>query len=134
MKAKDQKLVGSENLKIRRFAGGATRDTDLDKLDYEGFFSPIVLQRYAQYLHKHRVQSDGQLRGSDNWQKGISPQVYMKSHIRHLMSIWLIHRGFEAFDEKGNKIDLEEALCADIFNSMGHLYEILMEKVRQERK
>lgn len=117
-----------DNKEIRQFDTGATRDVNVDKLNYEGFFSPLVLQRYAQYLHKHRVQSDGNLRDADNWQKGIPIKTYMEGKLRHTMATWLIHRGYKALDEKGNKIDLEESLCAEIFNAMGHLFEILKEK------
>lgn len=113
---------------MRKFASGATRDTNIGKLDFEGFFSPIVLERYAQYLHKHRVQSDGKLRDADNWQKGIPIETYMKSKVRHLIYTWLLHRGFPAIDDKGNEVDLEDSLCAEIFNSMGMLFELLKEK------
>ena len=113
---------------IRKFETGATRDADVGKLDYEGFLSPIVLERYAQYLHKHRVQSDGNLRDADNWQKGIPVETYMKSKVRHNIFTWLLHRGFPAIDDKGNKIDLEESLCAELFNTMGYLFEILKGK------
>lgn len=114
--------------KIRTFDTGATRDVDVGKLDYEGFLSPIVLERYAQYLHKHRIQSDGNLRDADNWQKGIPIKQYMKSKVRHLVFSWLLHRGFPAIDDKGNKVDLEESLCAELFNTMGYLLEILKGK------
>lgn len=114
--------------KIRQFDTGATRDTDVEKLDYEGFISPLVLERYAQYLHKHRVQSDGNLRDADNWQKGLPIEEYRKSKIRHNISTWLLLRGHKAVDEKGNEIDLEESLCAEIFNSSGILFEILKKK------
>lgn len=113
---------------IRKFESGATRDTDVGKLDYEGFLSPIVLERYAQYLHKHRVQSDGKLRDADNWQKGMSIKTYMKSKVRHGVFTWLLHRGFPAIDDKGNEVDLEESLCGELFNTMGYLFEILKEK------
>jgi len=119
------------NPKIRQFDTGATRDTDVDKLDYEGFFSPIVLQRYAQYLHKHRIQSDGNLRDSDNWQKGIPIVEYMKSKARHFMATWLIHRGVKLYD-KGTLVDLEETLCAELFNTMGYLFEILKKKSEEK--
>ena len=56
---------------MRNFDTGATRDVDTNKLDFEGFLSPVVLERYAEYMHKNRVQADGNLRDSDNWQKGI---------------------------------------------------------------
>jgi len=117
-----------DNETIRKFETGATRDTTKDKLDFEGFISPLVSRRYAQYLHKHRVQSDGTMRDSDNWQKGMSLDVYIKSKIRHGNATHLIHDGFKAYDEKGSEIDLEESLCAELFNTMGYLFEILKEK------
>ena len=33
---------------MRTFATGATRDTEVEKLDYEGFLSPVVLKAYAE--------------------------------------------------------------------------------------
>lgn len=116
---------------IRKFNTGATRDTNVNKLNYEGFFSPLVLRRYAEYLHKHRVQSDGNLRDADNWQKGIPIKTYMEGKLRHTVATWLIYDGFEAVDEKGNEIDLEESLCAEIFNTMGYLFEILKGKLEK---
>ena len=106
---------------VRRFETGATRDTEKDKLDYEGFLSPWVLERYARYMHKHREQSDGNLRDSDNWQKGMPKSAYIKSMWRHLMDLWFGHRG--EFSQEGT----EEALCAIIFNAMGYLHELLRE-------
>ena len=107
---------------IRRFETGATRDTAEGKLDYEAFLSPLVLRRYAEYLHKHRIQPDGQERPGDNWQKGIPPAVYMKSWWRHFMDCWLHHRGWTC------ATDPEESLCAALFNNMGLLHERLAEK------
>lgn len=106
---------------IRTFETGATRDTEGGKLDYEGFLSPVVLRRYAEYMQKHSVQSDGQIRPSDNWQKGMPRDVYMKSGFRHFMDWWGNHRG----DAGGEDPDLEEALCALIFNASGYLFELL---------
>ena len=103
----------------RTFESGATRDTDTGKLDYEGFLSPLVLERYAQYLNKHRTMKDGTERASDNWQNGIPLSAYIKPIWRHFMAVWTIHRGWP------HKEDLEEALCAVMFNTMGYLHEIL---------
>jgi hypothetical protein len=105
--------------KTRKFKTGATRDTNEDKLDYEGFIDPIVLKKYAEYMHGHRKQSDGKLRSSDNWQKGIPREEYIKSLLRHTMDLWLEHRGYESREGK------EKALCGIMFNSMGYLREIL---------
>ena len=111
-----------EDKKIRTFKTGATRDTDQNKADYEGFLSPLVIKRYGEYMNKHRVQPDGNLRDSDNWQKGIPKEEYIKSAFRHFMDWWLENRGFESRD------GLEEALCALMFNTMGYLHEILKER------
>jgi hypothetical protein len=107
---------------IRKFNTGATRDTDANKLDFEGFMHPLVLERFAQYMNKHRKQSDGNLRASDNWQKGIPKDAYIKSGWRHFFDWWKEHRGIASRD------GIEEALCALMFNAMGYLYEILRNK------
>jgi len=106
---------------MREFDTGATRDTDTSKLDLEGFLSPRVLQRYAEYMNKHRVQADGKLRDSDNWQKGIPLDAYMKSGYRHFFDWWVNHRGVTSVA----KDNVEESLCALIFNAMGYLHEHL---------
>lgn len=109
--------------KIRMFGeDGATRDTNKGKLDFEGFLSPIVLERYAKYMDEHRKQTDGKLRESDNWQKGMPKPVYMKSMWRHFMDIWMEHRGYKSRD------GMEDALCGMLFNAMGYLYELEKEK------
>lgn len=104
---------------MRQYESGATRDTDTDKLDYEGFLSPLVLEEYARYMHKHRIQADGNLRDSDNWQKGIPKEDYMKSMWRHFMDVFKNHRGVPA-DE-----DIKTALCAVLFNASGYLHEAM---------
>lgn len=109
---------------MRVFNSGATRDADGEKYDYEGFFSPIVLERYGKYMHKHRKQTDGNLRASDNWQKGIPKDVYIKSLWRHVMDFWLEHRGYKSRD------GIEDALMGIIFNAMGYAYELLKDKRR----
>lgn len=108
---------------IRKFETGATRDNDQDKFDYEGFLSPLVIERFGQYMHKHRLQSDGNLRDSDNWQRGIPKDSYIKSGLRHIIDLWLLHRGYDSREP-----DIEEAICGVIFNMQGYLHEILKEK------
>lgn len=108
---------------FRKFETGATRDTDNGKYDYEGFLSPVVVERFGQYMHKHRVQPDGSLRDSDNWQKGIPLDAYMKSMWRHFHDLWKQHRGYPGQDT------LEDSLCALLFNVQGYLFEILKAKV-----
>ena len=112
---------------IRKFETGATRDTDDGKFDYEGFLSPVVLARFGQFMHKHRIQTDGNLRDSDNWQKGIPKSAYMKSLLRHVMDVWASHRTGKTLTGE----ELEDALCAVLFNTQGMLLEILREKYAQ---
>jgi hypothetical protein len=119
-------MTNKKDNKVRVFKSGATRDTDESKLDYEGFESPLVMKRYAEYMNKHRHQSDGTLRDSDNWQKGIPLEVYMKSGFRHFLDWWMFHRGYEGRD------DLEEALCALLFNTKGYLHELLKAKLSKK--
>lgn len=103
---------------MRHFDSGATRDSDDDKLDYEGFINPLTLEQYAQYMHRHRIQADGNLRDSDNWQRGMPIEAYMKSLFRHMVALWKVHRGYE------DEADIEESLCAIIFNAFGYLHEL----------
>lgn len=105
---------------MRYFDTGATRDDEGDKLDYEGFLSPYVLKRFAEYMHEHRKQADDVLRDSDNWQKGIPMNAYMKSLWRHFMDVWMCYRAKDK-----TEISIEDALCATLFNVQGMLHEIL---------
>ncbi len=109
---------------IRTFDTGATRDNDHDKIDPEGFLSPLVILRFCEYMHKHRTQADGQLRSSDNWQKGMPVEAYMKSLLRHVLDLHLCHDGAAAFSRSSK----EDALCGILFNAQGYLHEL--EKAR----
>jgi hypothetical protein len=40
------------------------------------------------------------------------------------MDLWMFHRGYKGRD------DIEEALCAVIFNSMAYLYKIEKDKLK----
>lgn len=110
-----ERLMAS-NFELRKFESGATRTNEEGKPDYEGFLSPLVIREYGAYMHKNRLQPDGTLRESDNWQKGIPLDAYMKSLFRHFVEAWTIHRGGE-----GN---MEETLCAILFNASGYLHEL----------
>ena len=118
------------NDKLKKYSTGATRNSNnQDKLDYEGFINPEVLFRFAQYMHKHRKQIDGSLRDSDNWQKGIPKQDYKKSLIRHTIDIWRLLRGWAPIDcDTGEPCNLEDLLCAVLFNANGLLFELLKDK------
>lgn len=116
---------------VRQFGTGATRDLDANKLDFEGFLSPLVLERYAEHMHKARRMPDGSMRESDNWQLGIPVVAYMKSLFRHFFSVWKLHRGLPVTEVvRGETIvkDLETELCAVLFNASGMLHEVLKAK------
>ena len=113
---------------MREFETGATRNVDATKPDYEGFLSPLTLLAFARYMNKNRVQADGFIRDSDNWQKGIPLSSYMKSLLRHAMDLWLHHRGY------GHRASesLDDALAGVMFNVNGYTHEVEKEKARPE--
>lgn len=104
---------------MRAFDTGATRDTATNKIDPEGFLSPMVMMQYYKFMNMNRLQSNGELRDSDNWQKGIPTDTYMKSMYRHMTEAWMEHRGHAT--ENGHRA----ALCGLIFNAMGYLHELV---------
>jgi hypothetical protein len=106
---------------MREFETGATRDTDTDKYDLEGFLSPRVLEAYAAYMHFNRLQEDGNVRDSDNWQKGIPSDAYIKSGFRHFFDLWKYHRGLRVSQH------IIFICCAIMFNVMGYLDNYLKE-------
>jgi hypothetical protein len=111
---------------MREFETGATRSNVEGKLQYEGYLSPLVLQRFGQYMLEHQTQEDGKMRAADNWQKGMTLESYMDSMWRHFMDVWLDHRGYPDLVNE----DLEDALCALMFNVMGYLKETLEETIQ----
>jgi len=114
---------------MRRFPAGAIRDTDKDKIDPEGFESPIVMRRFCEFMDKHRILSDGTIRGSDNWQKGMPIAQYIKSLDRHVLEAKLWARGYGVSPRsKSDPQDIEEVLCAIRFNVSGMLFEILSQR------
>ena len=126
--------------RLRTFASGATRDTATNKIDPEGFLDPLVVVRFSEYMDRHRVQSDGSLRDSDNWQKGFTRPAIMKSLWRHFLDAWLMHRGHSPaspdakrhLSEKGFDYALEEILCALLFNVQAYLREVLLRRAYED--
>jgi len=106
---------------MRRFESGATRNVDASKPDYEGFESPLVEWAFGAFMNQNRIQADGSVRDSDNWQKGIPFDSYAKSMKRHQHDVWLHHRGFGELAEE----DLLTALCALRFNVNGYIHEVV---------
>ena len=109
---------------VRSFDTGATRSSDVGRYDPEGFLSPLAIERYCIYMQKNQVQPDGSIRTSDNWQKGIPQDAYMKGLLRHVLHLWCRHRGHPVADPKA-AADKVEDLCALLFNVQGMLHELL---------
>lgn len=103
---------------IRTFNTGATRDTDTNKLDLDGFLCPLVLERYAEYMNANRKMADGSIRASDNWKAGIPQEVYRKSTWRHFFSFW-------KHCLSGDKVLAIVDACGILFNVMGWMHEEL---------
>lgn len=117
-----------DNGVIRSFGTGATRSSAEGKPDYEGFLSPQVIVRFGEYMDKHRHQADGQVRDSDNWQKGIPRDQYMKSMFRHFVDLWAAHRNEKSPGFECNYAETEETLCALLFNVQGYLFEFMNDR------
>ena len=113
--------------KIRVFETGATRDANDGKHEYSGFNSPLVEKRFAEYMTGHRKQSDGSVRSSSNWKKGIPIEVYLQSAHRHFIDLWLHLDGYAG---EANESDIESVLCALRFNVNGMLHEIIKKRQR----
>ncbi len=112
---------------MREFDGGATRDDDDGKYDFNGFESPLVRHAFAKYMHAHRTQADGKVRDSDNWKQGMGLDVYMKSFVRHAFTVEALHEGYLLTTRDGHEpeTDIQQAILATIFNLNGYLHEYL---------
>ena len=111
---------------MRTFQSGATRDSDHEKLDFDGFLSPEALLAFAKYMHKHRIQADGTPRAADNWKKGIPLEAYRKSMWRHFFDAWY---GLHYREQPGaTTVDTQDALCALLFNVQGALDLLIREE------
>jgi hypothetical protein len=113
---------------MRIFESGAIRDNNEGKLDFEGALSPQVLYAFATYMEKHSHTSDGE-RTSDNWQKGFPEDELMKSLMRHVVDLWMLHRGCPCSRPETLKMpDWFDALGGAFFN----LQAIWLEKIKEE--
>jgi hypothetical protein len=108
--------------KIRKFDTGATRDDDEGKFEPWGFTSALVEKAYSAYMHKNRLQPDGEMRPSNNWTKGIPIPSYWHSLSRHVEDFRLIYEGFP---REARTQDILETLMAIKFNVEGLAYELL---------
>ena len=116
----------AEAFLVRQFSTGATRNQSTNKTNPAKAISPLVLQRYAEYMAAQRIQKDGTRRADDNWQKGMPLDSFMESGMRHFLHWWTLHQGNDCTSEDdGHSVDVEEACCALMFNVMGFLHETI---------
>lgn len=124
---------------MRTFGTGATRDSDKDKLDFDGFLSSEAILAFSEYMHQHRIQPDGNLRDADNWKKGIPIDSYMKSMWRHFFDVWTRYHKLVDAAQAGqpattaSTAPLQEALCALFFNVQGMLHVIRKDAEKESR-
>lgn len=123
---KAQAIVAGLASSVQQFSSGATRSADEHKYDFEGFLSPAVLEEFGRYMHEHRVQRDGTIRASDNWQHGIPIHKYVKSLVRHVFDLWRAYRGSTVVNKDTGKVmTMMDLLMAIIFNAQGMAHEML---------
>ena len=141
-----------QNLKnkpeIRKFEGGAVRDSGQGKLDYYGFRHPKLEQLFAEYMERHQHLPDGSTRQANNWWAGWSKDISLQSLVRHVEDLQAIHAGYVVIevrgpqgvrkvyhnlshnepyileeDEEAKVIGVEECTGAIRFNAMAYLLE-----------
>ncbi len=115
----DRPPVVADSAVVRTFTTGANRDLDHDKLDFDGFFSPLVMEAFAEYMHYNRTLRDGTIRDGDNWQKGFPLDVLRKSLWRHFFDVWRNLRGYPSTE------NIVWGCCAILFNLQGILHQLL---------
>ena len=112
--------------KNRQFDTWWNRNPDIGKLDFEWFISPLVMQKYWEYMNRNRELEDWTIRDSDNWQKLFWEEHYdvcMKSLLRHIHDIWMEHRGYKSREW------LSDALMWSMFNIMAYAYKFYNEEL-----
>jgi len=125
--------VDQKGNSMNTFDTGATRSEDTVRDDPDGYMSWPFMQMYFEYMTKNRVQADGAVRESDNWQKGIPKDRYMKGAYRHFMHWWARHRGHTVNDPMAAD-NIEEDMSALFFNLQGYAHELLKEKKDASRQ
>ena len=78
-------------------------------------------------MRDHNIKNGELKRNEANWKKGMPKQSYLESKARHFLEAWITHEGYEDGD-------IEDLICADIFNAQGYLHEILVEKLERNKQ
>ena len=109
--------------KIRKFESGASRNSNSGKFEYYKFINPINEFSFAKYMHSKRYLDNGELRDSDDWQKGIPQDSLLDSLTRHIKELELLHMGYIVahYKDKGGEHTL-------VFKSEEELKEATLPK------
>lgn len=99
-------------MKVTKFSTGAIRDIQTNKEDYIETISWTALKRYAQYMTGKKKKY-----GSGNFKKGIPPESYEASMVRHVQK-YLANKY-----ENGNVEKNEDHLSGILFNVFGLIHE-----------
>lgn len=118
-------------MKIRKFDTGATRNDDTGALEPWGFTSALVEKKFSEYMDRHRMQADGELRASNNWTKGIPTEAYWHSLSRHILDFRLL---WEGFGREARTQDIMDSLCGIKFNVDGLIYELAKTELKAMEK
>lgn len=107
--------------KITKFKTGAIRDTSEDKENLLEGISWLALKRFAKYMDTKSIRY-----GRGNWKKGIPPEEYLKSMLRHVQK-------FVSEWEYGVCEEYDDHLGAIFFNLQGLMHEIELIKLGIDR-
>jgi len=110
-----------KKLEIRKFEGGALRDSGENKLNYYGFRHPLLEQKFAEYMHKHRQMPDGTLRDANNWWKGWDKEVSLQSLVRHTEDLQALHAGYDVIEVRRAGVEkhyIKQDKTIDFLNSI----------------
>ena len=98
---------------MRKFKGGAVRDTAEGKLSYYGFRHPLVEQSFAKYMEGHQTLPDGSKREANNWWGGWSTEISLQSMIRHLEDLQALHAGYNVYEIRHKNGRVEKLYSKD---------------------
>lgn len=107
-------VVNGETKEVRQFSTGAIRDKNNNKENFIESFSWLALKCVAKYMGIKALKY-----GPGNWIKGIPPQEYLQSALRHfekLISEW----------EYGISEEHDNHAAAIFFNIQGFIHEMEM--------
>ena len=97
---------------LTHFPTGAIRDSQEGKESYIETISWTAFRRYAQYMTGKKAKY-----GAGNFKKGIIPESYEESLVRHLVK-YLTNKY-----ENGDLEKEEDHLAAIVFNTFGLIHE-----------